>query len=56
MISIIEFRKDRLINERGRFKDEEEIKNHIDFIKEEISISEKTSRMIELKNWLELIS
>ena len=56
MISIIEFRKDRLINERGRFKDEEEIKNHIDFIKEEINISEKTSRMIELKNWLELIS
>ena len=28
----------------------------LDFIKEEISISEKTSRMIELKNWLELIS
>ena len=55
MISIIEFRKDRLINERNRFKDEMEIKNHINFIKEEINVSEKNSRMIELRNWLDFI-
>ena len=35
MISLIEFRKDRLIQKRKAFKDEEEIKNHISFIKEE---------------------
>jgi GMP synthase (glutamine-hydrolysing) len=55
MISIIQFRKDRLINERNRFKDEIEIINHINFIKEEINVSDKNSRMIELRNWLDFI-
>ena len=56
MISLIEFRKDRLIQTRKAFKDEEEIKNHILFIKKEITVSNKTQRMIELKNWLDNIS
>ena len=56
MISIINFRKDRLINQRKRFKNQEEIKNHINFIEEEIKISKKNSRMLELKNWLNLIN
>ena len=55
MISLIEFRKDKLIQNRKAFKDEEEIKNHISFIKDEISISNKSQRMIELKNWLDNI-
>ena len=55
MISIIEFRKERLINERNRFKDEIEIKNHINLIKDEINVSDKNSRMIELRNWLNFI-
>ena len=56
MISLIEFRKDRLIQTRKAFKDEEEIKNHIMFIKKEITVSNKTQRMIELKNWLDNIN
>ena len=56
MISIIKFRKDRLINQRNRFKNEEEVNNHINLIEEEIKISEKNSRMVELRNWLNLIS
>ena len=56
MIDIIKFRKDVLIKKRNRFKDEEEINNHINFIEEEIRISEKDSRMLELRNWLNLIN
>ena len=52
MISLIKFRKEKLINVRKCFKDEEEIKKHIDFIEKEIKISVKESRMLELKNWL----
>ena len=52
MISLIKFRKDRLINVRKCFKDEKEIKNHINFIEQEIKVSKKDSRMLELKNWL----
>ena len=55
MISLIEFRKDRLIQTRKVFRDEEEIKNHILFIKKEIAVSNKSQRMIELKNWLDTI-
>ena len=55
MISLIEFRKDRLIQTRKAFKDEEEIQNHILFIKKEITVSNKTQRMIELKNWIDNI-
>ena len=53
MISIIKFRKDKLINQRNCFKDENEINKHINFIEKEIKISEKNLRMIELKNWLD---
>ena len=56
MISLIEFRKDRLIQTRKVFRDQEEIKNHILFIKKEIAVSNKSQRMIELKNWMDSIS
>ena len=56
MISLIEFRKNRLIQNRRVFKSEDEIKNHITFIKKEISVTNKTQRMIELKNWLDSIN
>ena len=52
MISLINFRKDRLINVRKCFKDEKEIQDHISFIEKEIKVSVKDSRMLELKNWL----
>ena len=55
MISLIEFRKNKLIENRKVFNDENEIKNHISFIKNEISVSNKDMRMLELKNWLETI-
>ena len=56
MVDIIKFRKNALIEKRNRFKDEEAIKNHINLIEEEIKISEKNYRMIELRNWLNLIN
>tara|TARA_B100000963_G_scaffold238063_1_gene208155 strand:+ start:588 stop:1370 length:783 start_codon:yes stop_codon:yes gene_type:complete len=52
MISLIEFRKDRLIENRKVFNNEQEVNNHISFIKDEISITDKEKRMVELKNWL----
>ena len=55
MISLIRFRKDRLINVRKCFKDEKEIQNHINFIEQEIKVSKKDSRMLELRNWLEYL-
>ena len=55
MISLIEFRKKRLIDKRKVFKSEDEIKNHIAFIKDEIAVSNKSQRMVELKNWLDNI-
>ena len=56
MVDIIKFRKEALIKNRKRFKNEEEVNNHINFIEEEIKISEKNSRMLELRNWLNLIN
>ena len=56
MIDIIKFRKKALIENRKRFQNEDEINNHIDFIKDEIRKSEKNSRMMELRNWLSIIS
>jgi GMP synthase (glutamine-hydrolysing) len=56
MVNIIKFRKDVLINKRNRFKDDTEVNKHINFIEEEIKISEKNSRMLELRNWLNLIN
>ena len=55
MIDIIKFRKDILIKKRNRFKNEEDIQRHINFIQEETKVSEKNSRMLELRNWLNLI-
>ena len=52
MISLIEFRKKRLIEYRKVFKNDDEVEKHISFIKKEILISDKESRMLELKNWL----
>ena len=56
MVDIIKFRKDVLIEKRNIFKNEEEVNNHINFIEEEIKISEKDSRMLEIRNWLNLIN
>ena len=53
MISLIEFRKDKLIEKRKVFKSKEEVENHIDYIRKEISVSKKERRMVELKNWLD---
>ena len=52
MINLIEFRKDRLIENRKVFKNENEIQSHISLIKNEIQITTKEKRMAELKNWL----
>jgi len=55
MITLINFRKDKLINMRKCFNDEEEIQSHINFIEDEIKRSKKDSRMLELKNWLDYL-
>ena len=52
MISLIEFRKDRLIENRKVFETEQDVKNHISFIRDEILITKKEKQMVELKNWL----
>ena len=52
MISLIEFRKDRLIENRKVFNNEQDVDSHISFIKNEILIADKEKRMVELKNWL----
>ena len=56
MVDIIKFRKDVLIEKRNRFKNEDEVNNHINFIEEEIKVSRKNSRMLELRNWLNIIN
>ena len=55
MINLIEFRKERLIKVRNAFKDEGELKKHISIIKDEITNSDKEQRMLELKNWINII-
>jgi len=52
MISLIEFRKTKLIENRKVFKDQKDVENHISLIKKEISVANKEKRMVELKNWL----
>ena len=52
MITLIKFRKEKLINVKKCFKDEEEVQNHIKFIEKEIKKSTKDAQMLELKNWL----
>ena len=56
MISLINFRKKRLIETRKVFKNENDIENHISFIENEILTSDKEKRMLELKNWLKSIN
>ena len=56
MINLIEFRKDRLIENRKVFKNENEIQIHISLIKNEIQMTSKEKRMTELKNWLNQIN
>ena len=51
MISLIHFRKDRLLNNKA-FVDEQEINNHVYMIAEENKKSNKDLRMRELENWL----
>ena len=55
MINLIEFRKERLIKVRKAFKDEGELKKHISIIKDEITNTDKEQRMLELKNWINII-
>jgi GMP synthase (glutamine-hydrolysing) len=56
MISLIEFRKDRLIENRKVFQNKSDVENHVSFIKNEILISNKEKRMVELKNWLNYLN
>ena len=51
MISLIHFRKDRLLNNKA-FVDEQEINNHVAMIAEENKKTNKDLRMRELENWL----
>ncbi len=55
MISLIRFRRDRLISKKA-FKDDKEIESHINVIEKESKISEVNSRMQELKNWINYLN
>jgi GMP synthase (glutamine-hydrolysing) len=55
MINLIIFRKKRLL-EKGAFKDENEIDNHIKYIETENNKLDKVSRMRELENWLNYLN
>ena len=55
MISLINFRKDRLISKRA-FKDDVDINNHIKMIEKEENISDINLRMQELKNWVNYLN
>ncbi len=55
MITLIKFRKEKLINVKKCFKDENEVQKHIKFIEDEIKESNKDARMLELKNWLDYL-
>jgi len=55
MINLIIFRKKRLL-EKGAFKDENEIDNHIKHIEIENNKLDKVSRMRELENWLDYLN
>ena len=51
MISLIHFRKDRLL-EKKAFTNQMEIDSHVKFIEDENKVSNKDARMRELENWL----
>ena len=55
MINLIIFRKKRLL-EKGAFKDENEIDNHLKHIEIENNKLDKVSRMRELENWLNYLN
>ena len=55
MISLIRFRRDRLLSKKA-FKDDKEIESHINVIEKESKISEVNSRMQELKNWIDYLN
>ena len=52
MINLIEFRKKKLIEIRKAFKNEYDVDKHISLIKDEILITDKRKKMLELQNWL----
>ena len=54
MITLIHFRKDRLLNNKA-FIDEDEINSHVKMIAKENKITNKNNRMKELENWLNKI-
>ena len=53
MISLINFRRKKLIEYRKVFKNENDLENHISFIEKEIQVTVKEKKMLELKNWLQ---
>jgi len=53
---LINFRKEKLINFRKVFNNEQDINNQIKNIEEENKATDKHSRMREIKNWLEFIN
>ena len=55
MVSLIHFRKERLLN-KGAFKDQDEIDTHVKMIEKEIKNTEKVSRMRELENWISYLN
>ena len=54
MITLINFRKERLLLNQS-FKNEEDMNQYIQTIKDEIKVSNKDLRMRELRNWLNFI-
>ena len=56
MINLINFRRDRLINFRKVFKNENDIDTHIKSIENENKKTSGRSRMQELENWLHHIN
>ena len=54
MITLINFRKEKLIDNKS-FNNEADLNSHIQIIEKENKITNKESRMRELKNWLDLI-
>ena len=55
MISLIHFRKDRLI-EKKAFANQMEIDNHVEMIENEKKLLKIDARMKELKNWLNYVT
>ncbi len=52
MISLINFRRKKLIEDRKVFENENDLEKHIYFIEKEIQVTAKEKKMLELKNWL----